>query len=270
MLFTAVAAVFAADRGAPSWSALVLLLVSGFLVAGGAAALNHYFDRDIDSAMSRTRLRPLVTGQIRPPEIVLGAGSAMIGAGVLVAAAFNPIMAALLSTGAFIYVVVYTLWLKRRNPLNIVVGGLAGSCAVLSGWALVDPGLGVLPLLLAAVVFLWTPAHFWSLALVRVDDYRRAGVPMLPAVVGAQQAARLVAVHVAGTVALSLGLQRVASLGPLYLALATGGGLVFLWMGARLIRHPAPAAAWPLFKFSGVYLGLLFFAVLLDRVLGGT
>lgn len=267
VLFTAVAAAFAAAEGSPSGPRLALLLVAGFLASGGAAALNHYFDRDIDAVMGRTRGRPLVTGQIAHPRMVLVAGSAMVGAGVLLAAAFRPTLALFLLAGALVYVAVYTLWLKRRSPLNIVVGGLAGSCAVLGGWVTEAPEPTAAPLLLALLVFLWTPAHFWSLALARSEDYRHAGVPMLPAVVPPLVTARWVAVHCVWTVALSFWVRPAASLGPLYLVVALSAGAVLLWMGVRLLRQPTSTNAWPLFKFSGIYLGLLFIAVLADSVL---
>ena len=267
VLFTAVATAFAAAGGVPPWSTLMLLLLTGFLASGGAAALNQYFDRDLDSRMRRTSGRPLVTGQIGRPEVVLVAGTGMIATGILLAAAFNPMLAAFLLSGAVVYVGVYTLWLKRQSPLNIVIGGLAGSSAVLGGWVAVAPSLGTTPVLLALLVFFWTPAHFWSLAIVRSTDYRHSGVPMLPVVVRSRMTNRWILVHVLWTVGLSLWLQPVASFGVLYISVALGAGIVFLWMGIRLLRRPGLAVAWPLFKFSGVYLGLLFLAVLIDSVL---
>ncbi len=268
VLFTAVATSFAAAEGVPPWSALVLLLTSGFLASGGAAALNQYLERDIDGGMRRTSKRPLVTGQISHPEAVLIAGTGMIATGIVLAAAFNTMLAAFQLSGAFVYVGVYTLWLKRRSVLNIVIGGLAGSFAVLGGWVAVTPSLDITPVLLALLVFLWTPAHFWSLAVVRSADYRQSGVPMLPVVVRPKIANRWILVHVLWTVGLSMWLQPIGSFGVLYLSIALGAGVVFLWMGVRLLRRPGPAVAWSLFKFSGAYLGLLFLAVLIDSVLG--
>lgn len=267
VLFTSVATAFAAAGGAPPLSALALLLVTGFLASGGAATLNHYFDRDIDGTMRRTNRRPLVTGQIRHPEIVLVVGSGMIAAGLAIAAVFNLMLALSLLGGAFTYVAVYTLWLKRRTSLNIVFGGASGSFAVIGGWVLVEPQLGVVPLTLAMLVFMWTPAHFWSLAIVRAADYNLTKIPMLPAIVGPKSAARWVMAYVAGTVGLSLWLQFVAPFGALYFVVAVTSGLVFMGMGARLLRQPTPAAAWSLFKYSGMYLGLLFVAVMMDSVL---
>ncbi len=267
VLFTSVATAFAAEGGVPPWPALALLLLTGFLVSGGAATLNHYFDRDIDGTMSRTNRRPLVTGQIRHPEYVFAAGSGMIVVGFLTAAIFNLMLAFSLLGGAFTYVAVYTLWLKRRSSLNIVLGGASGSCAVIGGWVLVEPRLGIVPLTLALVVFLWTPAHFWSLAIARAADYHQTSIPMLPAIVGPKSAARWVMAYVVCTVGLSLWLQPVSDFGTVYLVVAAASGLVFVWLGVRLLRQPTPGAAWSLFKFSGVYLGLLFVAVMIDSLL---
>jgi protoheme IX farnesyltransferase len=200
VLFTAVGACVVAAAGSPDLATLGLLLASGFLSAGGSAALNHYFDRDIDARMLRTRRRPLAQGLICHPRCILVGGTAMVLAGVGVALLANPALALFLGAGAFVYVVVYTRWLKRRTWLNIVIGGLAGSFAVLGGWAAVDPALGLAPRLLAGIVFFWTPAHFWSFALVRAEDYQRAGVPMLPSLVGPVAASRWVFAHMLATV----------------------------------------------------------------------
>lgn len=266
VLFTAVAAAFAAARGVPPASEMLLLVATGALACGGAAALNHYFDRDIDREMGRTRGRPLAQGRIGHPRQVLVLGCAMVLGSVLWAAATRPLLAVTLLAGAFVYVVIYTLWLKRRSPLNIVIGGLAGSCAVIGGWVAIEPRLTAAPLLLAAIVFFWTPAHFWSLALARAAEYRAARVPMLPVVVGPRVTAQWVMVHIVWTVALSLWLQQVALLGGAYLGVALAGGGPFLWLGWRLLRDCRETTAWLLFKFSGPYLGLLFSAVLVDSV----
>ncbi len=267
VLFTATVAVVVAADGAPSAGTLGLVLLTGFLTSGGAAVLNHYMDRDIDHGMSRTSRRPLVTGQIGNPGLVALVAIAMMGTGLAVAALVNPMLALFLFAGAFTYVVVYTAWLKRRTPLNIVVGGFSGSFAVLGGWAAVDPGLGPMPVVLGLLVLLWTPAHFWSLAIARSADYDRTGVPMLPVVVGSKAAALWVMVHLLSTVGLSLALYPLGDLGLVYLSAALASGLVFFKMGMRLLIKPGPEAAWPLFKFSGMYLGILFLVLLADTVL---
>jgi protoheme IX farnesyltransferase len=266
VLFTSVVAGVVAARGIPAWSVLALLVLSGLLSAGGAAALNHYFDRDIDARMERTRGRPLPGGQITRPGLVLIAGAAMIGAGCLLATMLTLTTALCELIGALVYVVVYTCWLKRQTPLNIVVGGVAGSAAVLGGWAATGSDLGVAAWLLAGVVFFWTPAHFWSFAIARSADYERAGVPMLPAVVGDRRAAWWVAVHVLTTVALAIGVGLVTQAGAVYFGLSLAAGLGFLVQAVRLLRCPSPAIGWGVFKSSGEYLGLVFLALLLDSL----
>jgi protoheme IX farnesyltransferase len=266
VLFTSVVACVVAAHGRPVWPVLALLVLSGLLSAGGAAALNHYFDRDIDARMERTRGRPLPGGQIARPGLVLAAGVAMIAAGCLLATSLSLATALCELLGALVYVVVYTCWLKRQTPLNVVIGGGAGSAAVLGGWAAVGQDLGLAAWLLAGVVFFWTTAHFWSFAIARSADYERAGVPMLPAVVGDLRAAWWVGAHVLVTVALAFGVGLAAPAGAVYVGLSLAAGLGFLVQAARLIRHPSPAIGWSVFKLSGEYLGLVFLALLLDSL----
>lgn len=264
VLFTAVAAAFAAARGVPPWTTVLALLTSGGLVAGGVAALNHYLDRDIDARMERTRHRPLVSGSIRRPALVALGGTAAVLVGLAVAASTSQAMAWSESAGAFTYVAVYTLWLKRRSVLGVVFGGATGSTAVLGGWAAVDPELGLAPWLLAALVFLWTPAHFWSLGIARSAEYRRAGVPTLPVVAGPRCAARWSAVHILATVGASLWFGAAAHLGAVYFGVALLAGLGFLLSGLQLLATPLPRVAWRTFKSSGAYLGVVFLGLLVD------
>jgi protoheme IX farnesyltransferase len=243
-----------------------LLVLSGLLSAGGAAALNHYFDRDIDARMERTRSRPLPCGRIARPRLVLAAGTAMIGAGCLLATALSPTTALCELIGALVYVVVYTCWLKRQTPLNIVIGGGAGSAAVLGGWAATGQDLSLAVWLLAGVVFFWTPAHFWSFAIARSADYEVAGVPMLPSVVGDRRAAWWVGAHVLATMALAAGVGLAVPSGSIYFGLSLAAGLRFLAEAVRLLRCPSPAVGWRVFKASGEYLGLVFLALLVDAL----
>lgn len=266
VLFTAVAATFAAARGVPPLATVLVLLVSGGLVAGGVAALNHYYDRDIDARMERTRHRPLVSGSIARPALVALGGMAAVLVGLAVAAGTSPALAWSEAAGAFTYVAVYTLWLKRRSVLGVVIGGATGSTAVLGGWAAVDPTLGPAPWLLAALVFLWTPPHFWSLGIARVSEYRRAGVPTLPVVAGPRCAARWSLVHILGAVAVSMGLGAAAHLGAIYFSVALLAGLGFVMSGLQLVVRPVPLVAWRTFKLSGAYLGLVFLGLLVDVV----
>lgn len=266
VVFTAVVACFVAAHGRPAGATVLLLILSGALSAGGASAFNHYFDRDIDALMGRTRRRPLVVDQGRRARRILAASLALTVAGIALATIVNLTLAGFELSGAFVYAGIYTVWLKRRSPLNIVIGGFAGSAAVLGGWAAVTPGLGLVPVLLAALVFLWTPAHFWSLALARGIDYEQAQVPMLPIIVGPRVASWLVTGHILPTIALSILTGVVASFGPVYFATAAGAGIVFLRHGWQLLRDPGPSSGWQTFKFSGPYLGLIFLGVFVDAL----
>ena len=222
-----------ASAGRPGWQALVVLLLAGTASAGGASALNEYIERDRDSQMQRTRnRRPLATGAAQPRVSLLIAGIALIAAAVLLTLPFNPIMSAFLFLGAFIYVVIYTLWLKPRTSLNIVIGGLAGSCAVLSGSAAVGAWADPAALLLAALLFFWTPIHFWSLALVYRDDYAQVGVPMLPVTAGRRKAAAWGLAHGFGVAIAAMLLALQPGLGLIYLIPALVMTMLLLVRGA--------------------------------------
>ncbi|MBI4307553.1 MAG: protoheme IX farnesyltransferase [Chloroflexi bacterium] len=265
VLFTAIASAFAGARGVPPFTTLALLTVAGVLAAGGAAALNHYLDRDVDARMRRTRGRPLVTGQLEPGRALL-LGTTMVAAGLGMALVARPALAMWLAAGAGTYVFVYTRWLKRRTPLNIVIGGLAGSFAVLGGWAATGSPLGQTSVLLALLVFVWTPVHFWSFAIVRADDYRRAGIPMLPLVVGPRAVARWVALHAVLTFGVGLWAGTGLDQPLLFHALALPAGGVLVLLAGLALARPTPSLNWQLFKFSGLYLCLTFLGVLLASI----
>lgn len=264
LLFVSFASALLAARGLPGAQALALLLLTGAMAASGSGALNHYLEQDIDPLMGRTLSRPLVTGQIARPEIALWLGILLIGASVTGAAFLNLSLAFFLFLGAFVYVVVYTMWLKRRGPSNIVVGGIAGSCAVLSGWAVVGSWLSLEPLLLALLLFLWTPAHFWSLALFRVEDYRRAGVPMLPVVSSQQKTGRWVLVYAVLVTATSLGLAFTGSFGWLYVGTAIAAGSAFTGAALALSFFPSERLARLNFWISLIYLVGIFAGIMMD------
>jgi protoheme IX farnesyltransferase len=239
--------------------------------AGAAAAINNWFDADIDRQMARTRLRPTATGRIAPGE-ALGVGVTLALFSVMVMGlALNWAAAALLLLTIAFYVFVYTMWLKRRTPQNIVIGGAAGAFPPVVGWAAVTGDVALLPLALFAIVFFWTPPHFWALALYREGDYARAGVPMLPVVAGRLQTRR----HILGYALLLLPIGVVpwllGGLGHLYgaAALLLGGG--FVAFALRLWRDDSNLTAMRTFRFSLLYLLLLFVAMVVDRslVLGG-
>ena len=252
--------------GAPSGLALLWLTVTGGLSAAGASAINQYLERERDTCMARTRQRPLAAGRIAHPWWVLVVGSAMVALAVASAWAFEPALGFFIALGAAIYLGVYTLWLKPRTVLNIVIGGAAGSCTVLSGGAAVgavrlgvpaeawaEPGV----LALALLVFVWTPLHFWSLAMACRDDYATAGFPMLPVCVTPRQAVGWIALHSLATGLAALLMATHPALGVSYLIPV---GLATLWLGYRtvcLLNRPKREVAFALFKFSNVYLGLV-------------
>lgn len=252
----------------PAWQIAVLGLAV-LLSSASAGAFNHYVERDLDAKMARTRNRPFVTGRFRPGPPWLWAIGAMLVMAVGGAAfALNIPVALHTFLGAFVYGVVYTVWLKRRTAWNIVLGGLAGSFAVLAGASAVDPTLAPAPIWLAIVLFLWTPPHFWSLAIALHDDYKAAGVPMLPVVVGDARAARLVLGHTFAVVAASI-VPAFYGLGWIYLSAAILGGLWFIHRSIRLVRHPSRETAMANFFASLVQLGLLLAAAILDPWLLG-
>jgi protoheme IX farnesyltransferase len=248
------------------WQTLVLALAV-LLSAASAGAFNQYVEQDLDVRMRRTRNRPFVTGRLKPSRYWL----ASIGLLLLVPVAVtwlsvNGMAALYVFLGAFTYGVVYTVWLKRRTWANIVIGGLAGSFAVLAGAAAVDPHLGAAPLTLAVVLFLWTPPHFWSLAIAFQEDYAAVGVPMLPVVVGEAIAAWIILAHTLALVVLSL-LPVAFGLGWAYLAAATVGGGYFIAKSIDLARHPGPKAAMANFHASLVQLGLLLLGAIVDAAI---
>lgn len=245
----------------------LVLAVSVLLSSASAGAFNQYYEYESDRLMARTQTRAFVTGALDHTPVWLWVIGALLTGSVLATwAVINATSAFFVFLGAFFYAVVYTVWLKRRTWLNIVVGGLAGSFAVLAGAAAVDPHLGPLPLLLALVLFLWTPPHFWSLAIANQSDYAAAGVPMLPVVVGAQRAAHVV---LASTVALVVASLAPAwfGAGPVYVVGALVGGLYFLYKAWRLALNPCRATALGSFFASLMQLGLLLAAASIDAMI---
>ncbi|HSN33752.1 MAG TPA: heme o synthase [Ideonella sp.] len=259
----------AVTPGAALSAAQVLALAAAVLVASASAgAFNQYVEHESDRLMARTRRRAFVTGALpHTPAWLALIGALLVGAVALAWGALNAVSAAYVFLGAFTYAVVYTVWLKRRSAWNIVVGGLAGSFAVLAGGAAVDPSLGPLPLALALVLFLWTPPHFWSLAIANRADYAAAGVPMLPVVVGEARAARIVFASTLALVAASL-LPLAFGAGPLYALGAIGGGAHFLHRTWRLARVPSRATAMGAFFASLVQLSAVLLAATLEALLG--
>jgi protoheme IX farnesyltransferase len=252
------------------WGALLVLAGAIFVAAGAAGALNHLAERDLDARMSRTRSRPFVTGALSGGARWYLAVAALLVLAVSAAGlATNWLAAAYVFLGAFTYGVVYTLWLKRRTWLNIVIGGLAGSFAVLAGAAAVDPAPGPAAWTFAVVLFLWTPPHFWSLATYYRQDYADAGVPMLPVVHGDRVAARAIFAHTIPLVVLSL-LPVVWGAGPIYLACAASGGAYFIWRAYLLSRSQTPGNAIRSFLASLLQLGLLLLGAIVEGAIRGS
>ncbi len=268
LLITTVPAMILAEGGWPSPWLMLVTVAGGAIVAGGANAMNCYFDRDIDRVMQRTRGRPLPAGQIEPERAAVFA-LLLAATGFLMLETFVNLLAATLTLGAFVfYIVVYTLVLKRTTPLNIVIGGAAGAMPPVVGWAAVTGEVGLPALVLFGIVTVWTPPHFWALALNYSSDYQRAGVPMLPAVSGGEETKRQILLYSLALVAVSLLLPLSGVTGLIYLSAALVLGGVFLFYAFRLWRGASAGAASALFRYSIVYLALLFAAMAADGLAG--
>lgn len=265
LTFVAVATAFVAAGGTPSLRVLTLLILAGMLGAGGSAALNHYFDRDIDALMARTRNRPIPSGRVAPGA-ALALGLSLTFLSLPVALLVNPLLALFVALGALFYIPIYTLALKRTTWLNIVIGGAAGSFASLSGWAAVQGEVTPTAWLIAALLFFWTPPHFWAFALIHADAYRKANVPMLPVIVGQAPTIRWIFWHVLLLVALSVGLGWAAGLGPIYWLAALAGNVQLIWASWQLRFSPSNENAWRMYKTSSMYLGYLCLGMLVDVI----
>ncbi|OGS61344.1 MAG: protoheme IX farnesyltransferase [Euryarchaeota archaeon RBG_19FT_COMBO_69_17] len=244
-----------------------LLMLTGFLASAGASAINHYIDRDLDSLMGRTRARPLPAHRIEPPGRALGfgLGLSLVALGVAYLG-LNPLTAGMIGLGLFVYVGVYTLGLKRTHASNIVIGGFAGSCPALAGSAAAVGVLSAPAILLAVLVFLWTPGHFWALAYRSREDYRRAGIPMLPAVSDERTTVRAIAVSTALVPVATLGFYLTPAFGLPFLVAAALGGGILLALTWRFVRRPSVETAWAGYKFSGTYLAIVLVGAMLDAV----
>ena len=264
LVITTIPAMMLADGGLPSPWLMFATVLGGSVVAGGANAMNMYFDRDIDQIMVRTRDRPVPAGQIEPEKAALF-GLALAAAGFLFLERSVNLLAAALTLSAFaFYVLVYTLALKRTTPLNIVIGGAAGAMPPVIGWAAVTGELSVSALIMFAIVTFWTPPHFWALSLNYSSDYQRAGVPMLPVVAGAAQTRRQIFLYSLALVVVSLLLAVWGEAGITYFIVAVGLGGGFLYFAVRLWRSSSAKAASDLFRYSIAYLALLFGAIAID------
>jgi protoheme IX farnesyltransferase len=258
-----------AEGGMPSIWLVAATVIGGSLAAGGANAINCYLDRDIDAVMHRTRGRPLPLGVIDPTAALVFALSLEVAAFALLAATSNMLAASLAIAATAFYVFVYTLWLKRTTSQNIVIGGAAGAFPPLVGWAAVTGELALAPLVLFAIVFVWTPPHFWALSIKYRDDYARAGVPMLPVVSTLERTTAQIFWYAVALVPVSLLLVPAGGVGWIYGGAAVILGALFVAEAWRLRRDDRAGAAMRVFKTSIYYLGLLFTAVAADVLILG-
>jgi protoheme IX farnesyltransferase len=264
MVFTALAGMFLATHASVPWRVLLCGSLGIAMVAGAAAALNHLVDRRIDALMARTRARPLPRGALGTTQVALFALLLAAGGSALLLAATNALCTALTLASLLGYAGVYSLWLKHRTPQNIVIGGAAGAAPPLLGWVAVSGTLDPGALLLFLIIFVWTPPHFWPLAIHRRDDYARAGVPMLPVTHGVAHTADRVLAYALLLWGVSLLPWAIGLTGPVYLVVASLLGAGFVHQAWRL-RRDGVVRAMPTFRYSIVYLGLLFAALLLDH-----
>ena len=266
LLVTTIAPMFVAGR--PSWQLVLAVFIGGYLMAGGANAVNMYMDRDIDDRMARTRLRPIPSGRLAAREVLLFGILLATTATFLLARFANVLAAALALAGFYFYVFVYTRWLKRSSPQNIVIGGAAGAFPPLVGVAAVTGRIDLLGVYLFLIIFYWTPPHFWALALNKQVDYGRAGVPMAPLVWGERETMRNMLWYTMILVPMTLLPVAFGALGVPYLVMAALLGAWLLIDVVRVMRATEfPKPAWALYKFSLLYLALLFAAMVVDRAL---
>ena len=265
LLITTVPTMVLAENGWPSTWLVILTLIGGALAAGGANTMNMFVDRDIDALMERTRHRPLVTGLVKPNEALVFAVVLEVAAFAVLWVSANFLSAVLALSATAFYIGVYTLWLKRTSQQNIVIGGAAGAVPVLVGWAAVTNSLSVVPVVLFAVIFFWTPPHFWALALYRRKDYENVGMPMLPVTHG--ESFTLLHISLYTIIMIGVTFMPVVSgmSGPIYLLSALILNAIFLYYVIKLYKNYSDKLSMKTFKYSIVYLSLIFSALLLDH-----
>lgn len=266
VIFTGFAGMFLA----PGQMHPILAAVALFAIAAGAGAsgaINQWYDRDIDAVMSRTRNRPIPAGRVVPAEaLALGIVISFLSV-LLLSLTSNLLAGGLLAFTIFFYAVIYTVWLKRSTAQNIVIGGAAGALPPMVGWAAVTGSVSIESIALFALIFIWTPPHFWALALVKNDDYKQAGVPMLPVVAGAAETRKQILIYALILAPTGLAPYALSMTSILYPAIAALMGIIFVGLAVSLYRKPSDAAAWKLFKFSIFYLFILFAALIADRLI---
>ena len=273
LVITAVTSLLAATRfdstPAVAWDTtawnLGFLTLAGALASMGASALNHYYDRDIDKIMERTAKRPIPAGRLSPKSVFVY-GLAISVASVAIAwFTLNPVATGMIALGIFFYVIIYTAWLKRNNASNIVIGGFAGSAASMAGWATTTGSIDLLGFLVGWLVFMWTPPHFWCLAIRAREEYASVRVPMLPVLIGNQRTAGYILVNTAILLPYSIALSFFG-LGLLYMAVAAASGSLMLAYHYKLTKNPTPEFAWKAYKVTAPYLVIIFIALALDAL----
>ena len=264
LLVTTVPSMVLAQQGWPSTWLVIAVVFGGALAAGGANTINSYIERDRDKLMKRTADRPIPTGLIAPINALIFGVALNVIAFAVIAAVANVLAALLTMSATLFYVFVYTIWLKPRTQQNIVIGGAAGAVPVLVGWAAVTGHVAAAAWVMFAIIFTWTPAHFWALAMKYRDDYAAADFPMLSVLRSPRETAQHITVYAAFTAAVTLLLGLATDVGPVYVVSATLLGVAFILRALRLVQHPDPNRAIKFFSFSNVYLMLVFFAAMAD------
>ena len=266
LVITAVTSMYAASKlVGPELDNLGLLhiIVAGALASAGSSALNHYYDRDIDPKMTRTAKRPIPSGRISASTVLIY-GLAISCISVIYGYfALNPVSAFFIALGIFSYVIIYTAWLKRLNPSNIVIGGIAGSAAAWAGWSAATGSMDLLGFLIGFLVFVWTPSHFWCLAMKIKDEYAQAGVPMLPVVIGMQRTSKYILANTLILLPYSL-MMSAFGMGLIYTVIAAASGGLMLAYHYKLTKNPTSEFAWKAYKVTAPYLTIIFVAVALD------
>lgn len=266
LVITAVTSMFAASKLVGpelDYMGLIHIIIAGSLASAGSSALNHYYDKDIDPLMKRTSSRPIPSGRISARNVfVYGLGVSIISV-LYSALTLNLISAFFIALGIFFYVVIYTIWLKRLNSSNIVIGGFAGSAASMAGWAAATGSIDILGFLIGFLVFVWTPSHFWCLAMKIKDDYAEAKVPMLPVVIGMQKTSKYILVNTAILLPYSLMLYAFG-LGIVYLVIAAVSGGLMLAYHYKLTQNPTSEFAWKAYKVTAPYLTIIFVGIAID------
>ena len=266
LVITAVTSMYAASKlVGPELDnlGLIHIIIAGTLASAGSSALNHYYDRDIDLKMKRTSVRPIPSGRLKANHALVYGLAVSCAAVIYSYFMLNPFATFFIALGIFFYVIVYTLWLKRLNPSNIVVGGFAGSAASMAGWSAATGSMDILGFLVGLLVFAWTPSHFWCLAMKIKDDYEQAGVPMLPVVIGMQKTSKYILANTIILLPFSLMLYAFG-MGIVYIVIAAISGGMMLVYHYKLTKNPTSDFAWKAYKVTAPYLTIIFVGIALD------